>query len=265
MIEFFAVVAPARAGTTWFSELLTTDRSFCYHELTALLQPYPSNLALHDWFKQQVVDHGFELAQRRWLLQCYPTYFTRLWERANYGQYIVGNSDGTMMRVAAGLWLLWPAMKFIFSIRNGINVVASRYAGASAIPPGVLAQAKERWATNDLFQILCHRWSKSVEASITTRRWLADRQAHCFETTLEKVTTDLEELRRLWDWLGIGAWDEYAERNAGLQATPANPRTNTRGVVQPEQIWERWTPEQRDLFRSTCGEAMTQFGYEIPT
>ncbi|HVO26544.1 MAG TPA: hypothetical protein VMW56_23280 [Candidatus Margulisiibacteriota bacterium] len=50
MIYLFSVAAPARSGTQRLSRLFTMEHPFCYHELTTLLQPYPSNEALHDLF-----------------------------------------------------------------------------------------------------------------------------------------------------------------------------------------------------------------------
>jgi len=54
MVTLFTVTAPARSGTKWFSDLFTTDRSFCYHELTTDIHPSPSNRALKDWMGEQI-------------------------------------------------------------------------------------------------------------------------------------------------------------------------------------------------------------------
>ena len=63
MDTLFSVTAPARSGTKWFSDLFTTDRSFCYHELTTDLHPYPSNRAPKNRWGEQVcsgkVQHAF--------------------------------------------------------------------------------------------------------------------------------------------------------------------------------------------------------------
>ena len=56
MIYLFSVAAPARSGTQRLSRLFTMEHPFCYHELTTLLQPYPSNEALHEWFPAQTAD-----------------------------------------------------------------------------------------------------------------------------------------------------------------------------------------------------------------
>ena len=81
MIRLFTVVSPARSGTKWYSRLFTTERSFCFHELTSLYRPYPINVVGESSHSGTHLHHGhdFELAQRRVLLEAFPEYFTRLW------------------------------------------------------------------------------------------------------------------------------------------------------------------------------------------
>jgi hypothetical protein len=263
MIYFFTVAAPARAGTMWFSRLLTTEHSFCYHELTTLLHPYPSNVALVEWYLGQVADHEFEQAQRRWLLQCYPEYFARLWERALSGQHIVGNSDNGVLEFLPALWLVWPDMNFIFSTRNGINCVQSYFVSRSRFPAEELARLRSRFKGRKFFHQCCYFWMEHVGVLQKVRGWLEGR-AQCFDTTLENMTSDLGEIRRLWDWLGIGEWEEYEERNRLLMSTPVNARTNARRIVDWEEIWEGWKDEQRETFRTICGETQTRLGYSLP-
>src|SRR5947208_16368991 len=85
VIYLFNVASPPRSGTKWYAELFTVDHSYCYHELTQLLRPYPSNLALLDRLRGELGDHDFEQTQRRLLLQAFPQYFERLWERTYSG------------------------------------------------------------------------------------------------------------------------------------------------------------------------------------
>ena len=263
MIFLFTVVAPARSGTMWYSRLLTTAHSFCFHELTTLLQPYPSNLILHDWFQEQVTNREFKEVQRRRLLQCYPTYFARHWERANFGQHIVGNSDHFILEFLPALWLLWPDMRFIFSVRNGINVVQSRFVHYPHIPKSILVRQQGKWQTDDFFAQCCHAWVEEIALMEKSKRWLRG-QAPCIETTLEKMTADLEEVKKIWNWIGIGKWDEYADRNQRMLTTPVNARTNAQSIVGWEQIWAGWTRQQRDTFRAICGEVQRRLGYHLP-
>ena len=264
MVTLFTVTAPARSGTKWFSDLFTTDRSFCYHELTTHLHPYPSNVALDGWLREEIGNSDSEDGQRRLVLQGYPDYFKRLWERTNYGEHIVGNSDSGTVKLVRGLSLLWPDMKFVFVIRNGINWVQSHFSNQANVPPSVMAELKARWNSEDYFEICCQRWTGGVSVLSKSKAWLAERGGEFAETGLEAVTTSLDELHRVWDWLRIGEWERYAERNAGLMHTPINARTNVQRVVPAEEIWASWTDEQRRKFESVCGSTMLEHAYGIP-
>jgi hypothetical protein len=264
MIFLFAVVAPPRSGTQWFSRLLTTEHSFCYHELSTHLHPFPSNLALNKWLETHTKDHSFEQAQRRLVLQGYPDYFARHWERALYGQYIVGNSDCSLARMVPGIWSLWPDLRVVFSARHGINCVQSHFGHRAQMPEDLLGQWRRKWQTDDFFTICCHRWTTGMKLWLQARDWLSQRNAAILETRLEKVTGDLAELRRLWDWLAIGQWDHYLERNRQLMRTPINARTNHNTVRTAEDIWHAWTGVQRETFRTLCGPTLSQLGYELP-
>ena len=64
-------------------------------------------------------------------------------------------------------------------------------------------------------------------------------------------------------WLGIGPWTEHEERNRHLMSTRVNQH-----VPGPpagwEQIWDTWTPSQRETFREVCGASQRGLGYELP-
>jgi len=89
-------------------------------------------------------------------------------------------------------------------------------------------------------------------------------RAQCIDTTLERVTTDLDELKAVWDWVGFGNWDQYLERNRQLVRTPVNARTNRQSVVSWQKIWNDWTPQQRQTYWSICGETHLRLGYDAP-
>jgi hypothetical protein len=264
VIYLFTVASPARSATKWYSELFTTDRSFCYHQLTGLLEPWPTAVALQEWLEAQVEDHDFEQAQRRMLLQGFPHYFARLWERALFGQYVVGNSDGMADTFAPGLWLIWPDMRFLFSFRNGINTVNSSLVWQSHVPSWMRSAQERRFGTSSYFEQCCYTWRDSVERLRKHQAWLTERGAQLVETRLEAVTSDEDELHRVWDFL-IGYWDEYAERNRQLMKSIVNARVNTEGIVPPEEIWERWEPEHRSAFIQICGSAQEALGYALPS
>lgn len=265
----FTVVAPPRAGTQWYSRLFTTAVSFCFHELTALLRPYPSNWAVNEWAERQAEEQGFigglsrtyfEPRHRRVLLQAYPDYFARHWERAAFGQHIVGNSDAGILPYVSGIRFLWPSMKFLFSTRNGINVVQS----ASQLAP-VGPEAETIAPDMGLFGASCERWVESMQLIEHHKTRLVERgfDLDMLEVRLEDVTTDASALRRVWDWL-VGDWQSYEERNLDLMVTPVNVRINVRRVWSAHEVWERWTASQRETFTAICGETQIRAGYDVP-
>ena len=259
MIHIFVVASPPRSGTTWYSELFTTDRSYCFHELTNLLRPEPGNQVLDQWLSNAASDHGFEALQRRSILQTYSEYFLRHWEQSRRsGQFTIGNSDWYLSPFLPGVWLLWPDTKFLISFRNGINVVESlRGAPFQAVHQAIHPDLR------DGFEGLCRFWVKRVEAITLSKRWLEDHGAFVLETRLERVTTDPVELERIWVNI-VGHWSDYRDRNLSLQSKPLNTRTNHDRVVSWEEIWGSWKRADRKAFATISGEVQQQLGYELP-
>jgi hypothetical protein len=247
----------------WYSRLFTSGNSYCYHELTSLYQPYPTNLARYEWLETEVRDHGFELAQRRMLLQGFPEYFARLWERVQLGNRVVGNSDWFVSRMAPALWLLWPDMRFLFSFRNGISVVNSWFAWKEHVPASVRSSLRERFGTGDYFDQCCHIWTDEVEVITGHENWLEARGASCLETRLETVTSDRMELRRVWEWV-IGDWERHAAAAEAWMSEPVNARINVDGVISWQRTWETWPNAHRQAFAAICGEAQHALGYKLP-
>ncbi|MGH7867007.1 MAG: sulfotransferase [Candidatus Dormibacteraceae bacterium] len=258
MIYLFFVAAPARSGTKWYSDLFTTDRSYCFHELGNLIHPEPTNQVLDEWLRAQAADHDFEHLQRRSMLQLYPDYFLRHWEQSRIsGQFMIGNSDCHMPLYLPGIWLLWPTTRFLFSFRNGINVVESqKLANFTAI---------ERNLYPDLgqFEGLCQAWARSIGTFTQIKTWLTDHKANVLETRLEQMTSDPAELERIWEQI-VGNWPSYRERCISLQSTPLNTRTNRERVVSWQEIWDQWSVAERAAFSTICGTVQQQLGYELP-
>lgn len=260
MINLFTIVSPPRSGTGWYSRLFTTSRSICFHQLTAILRPYPTNVAVEEWLEVQAGAHDFEQHQRRRLLQGYPEYFNRLWEQELLGYQSAGNSDCFAVYAAPGLFLLWPDMKFLGSVRNGINVVQSLNT-----PPDA---PRNDWdmSSRDLaeFANACRYWAGQIQSYYRTLDWLTSRNALVRHTRLEDMTSDGQEMRRVWEWLNLGPWQEYAERNLGMMTRPCNARTNRSRALSADEVWQGWSTQQRRTFREICGPGMTRLNYAIP-
>lgn len=261
MIYFFTVVSPPRSGTQWYSQVFSIEHSFCFHELTTRLRPYPSNIALSEYLAVQAVDHTYEQGQRGRILQSFPEYFSRHWEQSICGHKLVGNSDCFGVYAAPGLWLLWPDMRFVFSVRNGINVVQSINQLAPNTP---FAHWDKGIPDQEGFAGICRYWVAQVQAYCQSLEWLTERNALIQETRLETMTSDPQEFRRIWEWLDVGPWEKHAERNLKLMQTPVNVRTNQTRVLGPTEIWQSWTLDQRATFREICSTAMRRLHYSIP-
>jgi hypothetical protein len=258
--SLFTIAAVPGAGTTWYARLFTTDGSFCYHELSTILRPYPSNLAFGEWLAHRTDDHDFEQAQRRLVLEGFPDYFKRHWERFETGDAVVGNSDGFALAFLPALWLLWGEMKFVFSDRDGISVVQVQAAHPPS-EPWLESSLRIRYQTSDAFELACHLWAADVATLLDHRSWLEEHRAPCLGTKLEMMRTDEEELRRVWDWL-VGDWDVHRDRARALALT--QPDEGAERVLSGPELWETWPKAQRKAFARICGETQLKLGYELP-
>jgi hypothetical protein len=240
VIYLFTVACPERSTEAWWVRLLETERSYCFHGLTNLLEPEATHASRFAWLDGLAEGADFETAQRLGVLRGFPAYFERLWERSRLdGAYHIGNADHSVQRLLPGLWLLWPDMRFVFPYRDGIGSVDSAATSDAAFEPA------------------CHAWATSVVRLRGHQAWLAERGAEIRETRLETIVRRRSELRGVWTWL-VGDWERDAERNRLLV------RELESTLESPEGIWARWSEEQRRLFLAICGESQNELGYSIP-
>jgi hypothetical protein len=264
MISLFAVVAPPRSGTKWYARLFNDGDVHCYHELTTLLQTWPPRAAHAAAFRKETSSHELELRERRFFLDAYPQYFRRLLEHGDRGIRAAGNSDNSLVDHGPGLWLIWPETRFLFSVRNGINQVNSAFVNEQRLPDIVHAGRPESLRRRTSFEAACARWASSIERLLERRAWLEEHGAACLSTTLERVTGDVAELERVWRWL-VGDWERHEARALSLMRRPANEWVNVNGAIHtPEDVWEHWSPDQRETFVELCAAAQANAGYALP-
>jgi hypothetical protein len=200
------------------------------------------------------------------VLEAYPGYFLRHWEQSRQGTYVVGNSDNAVLPWLPGLWLLWPDLKILLSVRNGIQTVQSIYLNHARPNPAALDERNLRPAyrdASDEFEGVCRRWVEQIDALERSRAWLCERGADVYDTSLEQVTSDPSELERIWTWL-IGDWPAYAERNLALRSERVNARTSEARIVDWDEIWANWTRDRQTTFTRICGETQMRLGYPLP-
>jgi hypothetical protein len=261
--EFFTVASPGRSGTKWYSEVFRTDDSYCFHELTTACRRYPVNIAMIDRLAADVAGYPADDAARRLVLEGFPDYYTRLWERAASGVRSVGNSDHLATPLLTGLYLLWPRMRFLFSFRNGIQQVDSMFRWEEHAELALLASWRKRYGEHGYFELCCCDWAGVVADLERHRDVLRARGAGVRETRFERVLENKREFKRVWKWL-FGRWDDAGKQARALTGTVVNARHASDSVRTVEEVWTSWSDEQRDRFATICGETQRRLGYSLP-
>jgi hypothetical protein len=239
VIYLFTVACPDRGSASWWARLMTIEaRSFCFDGLTTLLEPEPTLESRFHWLESLGAGLDPELADRLVVLRGFPGYFERLWERNRVdGAYHVGNADAAVDRLLPGLRLLWPHMRFLLAYRDGIAAVG------------------EAGVTD--FERACRDWAETTRRLRAQQARLAKHGAELREVRLERIASGGSDLRDVWTWL-LGEWEHHeahAEEHARELAAAGR---------SADEIWERWTPDQRAVFTELCKEPQHDLGYGLP-
>ncbi len=196
-------------------------------------------------YAMRVTDDEYDGAFRRLLLSL-------LWPapRACATSRLLAFSDLTPER-ADYLVRLFPGVRIIYVVRNGIEVIASRmrYDGFRHQPFDThaavwsLAQHMARWGQDRAdFQLIRH---ENVIAEGGPER----------------------ETGRICDFLEIPFAPGCAEnlRRRNYHPTPElKPGAGSAPLASRAQRWRDWSEEQLGIFESKCADAMSYFGYERP-
>ncbi|MBN2320606.1 MAG: sulfotransferase [Acidobacteria bacterium] len=154
-------------------------------------------------------------------------------------------------KVAGGLLHLFPEAKFLYIVRNGIDVVTS--------------SSKFHAFRDNSFEDNCRRWRNSIHSYSFLNR---------FESALilrhENLVTDPGKFfSSVCRFLGE---PEEQGLSAFVEGTIVHPldQETQKGVAVRDKLLSRpkgyldWSLEQKELFKNLCGEAMAESGYEIP-
>lgn len=153
--------------------------------------------------------------------------------------------------VAQGLNRLYPEAKFIWILRNGINVVYSRCRF-----PAFRDQS---------FEDHCHHWAGTIERF----SYLLEMPGAVVVHQEELVDDPDTVFRRIFEKLRIDYDPKSTEYALTHHVHPLGDESTTRGVDIKKTLSERppayleWSQEQRQLFKDICGEAMQIAGYEL--
>lgn len=157
----------------------------------------------------------------------------------------------TSTRVVEGLVKVYPEARFLYIVRNGLDVVHSmtKYSGFC----------------QDTFESHCRTWVKGV----TDFGHLGDNPK-AMKIKQENLLENPQEcFRNILEFLGLACSDEPAEYAATTLVHPLDEKDQQVGDVravltQREPGWTKWNDEQREIFRTLCSPAMAEEGYSMP-
>jgi hypothetical protein len=154
-------------------------------------------------------------------------------------------------RAARGLVLVYPHARFLYIVRNGIDVVAS--------------MSQFHGFRHLSFAEHCRAWAAGVEKY----RYL-EQFPHGMKLRHEDLVADPGAFfGRVYPFLGIPR-DAAAETFVATSVIhpldqPTREVSGTQAIFQARPpAWHAWTPEQREVFTSLCGVSMKECGYELP-
>jgi hypothetical protein len=150
-----------------------------------------------------------------------------------------------------GLLQLFPGIKLVYIIRNGLDVVHSR--------------TKFHGFRHLDFSSHCQTWAESIRAF----RYLVDLE-HAMQVRHEELVTDPASLfTKVFDFLGLPYHERPVSFVTSNQVIPLDQPTqagvDVRAVFEARKPpYEAWTDEHRATFKAIAGEAMSESGYQIP-
>jgi hypothetical protein len=155
-------------------------------------------------------------------------------------------------RLAGYFRQLFPTVRIVYTVRNGIEVVSSRmvFDGFRKHP----------------FDSQCEVWAKAEDMA----KWGREQDNFFLirhEMLVDKETA-LQVFTDLWSWLGLRNEHKCIDALWSSSYHPTkfpgeDPRTSA-DLRSRSLRWEFWTDDQRREFTIQCAPAMEFFGYEIP-
>lgn len=152
--------------------------------------------------------------------------------------------------VANGLLKVYPDCKFIYIVRNGVEVVHS--------------MTKFHGFRDKQFEHHCQRWSDSI----TEYRYLTQHKNALFVRHEDLVSDPDTFFSTVFNFLELHQATESAAFVKETVVHPLDQQTQN-SVEAIEQLktrdnpFKKWTPDQQQVFISICSEAMNNLGYHI--
>jgi len=214
----------------YYLDTLRISKAYIYDALRRLA--LESALGPHYGFKQliklAVTDKVNPLAKRYWCSKTFPG-----------------------KNVAQGLEKLYPDARFIWILRNGVNVVYSRCRF-----PAFRDQS---------FEEHCRHWADTIGRF----SYLLEMPGAVVVHQEELVEDPDSVFRRIYEGLRIDYDPKPTEYALTHHVHPLGDESTTKGIDIKKTLSERppayqdWTQEQMTIFKEICGEAMQLAGYKI--
>lgn len=215
----------------YYERTLRVSRDYIFDSLKrmALESAIGPHYGLKHLVRQSLADKKLLSARRYWCTKTFP-------------------GENT----TKGLQALYPNAKFIWILRNGINVVHSR---------GKFPEFK------DLdFSEHCQHWAESIRRFAYLAEMPTATVVH-----QEDLTDDPDSVfRRIFNLLGVPDHPASTEFALNNHVHPLADESIHQGVNVKEVLKQRkpphesWSQEQRDTFKSICSGAMVRAGYDMP-
>lgn len=150
-----------------------------------------------------------------------------------------------------GIVKLYPEARFVYIVRNGINVVHSRtkFPGFRHLD----------------FAAHCETWAESIE--VFGFLWTA---SNAISVRQEELIHDPEGLfRKVFDFTNLDYDEkpaEFVKNNLVIPLDqPSQSDIDVKQAFEARRLpFESWTREQRRTFKEIAGTAMREAGYELP-
>lgn len=149
------------------------------------------------------------------------------------------------------LRVLFPDARFVFIVRNGIEVVHS--------------MTKFHGFSDRQFEEQCRAWVKSYESF----RYLIGKSDAIFVRHENFVSDGAQVIRQLLRFLKLAENAKPIDFINGTVVHPLNEKTK-QGTDAKQQLanranaYEQWSDEQRSSFHRICGTTMQELGYPVP-
>jgi hypothetical protein len=214
----------------YYLDTLRISHEYIYHTMrrVALESALGPHYGLKRLLKLAVLHNANPLAKQYWCTKTFPGKHT-----------------------AHGLMRLYPEARFIWILRSGVNVVHSR----CQFP-----------AFRDLtFEEHCRHWANSIARFSYLRELPVAVTVH----QEELVDNPDKVFRQIFETFRIGYDPKPTEYALTHHVHPLSDESTTKGIDIKKTLSERppayqkWTQEQRRVFKDICGAAMQLAGYKV--